>query len=99
MLLVSFYLQKLGRLNDSQWVGFTEGFQKNSQQDSTRGLGAHEAVMEVTASVSASAGAHVRRNVCQRETLLHLFLQGNGEAKPPPAHTVTGAKKRLKKKN
>lgn len=71
MLLV---LQKSDRLNDSEWFGFTEGFWKNSQQDSTRGLGAHEAVMEITVSVQASAGAHIRRNVCQRETLLHLFL-------------------------
>lgn len=55
--------------------------------------------MEVTASVYASAGAHVRSNVCQRETLLHLFLGGNGEAKLPPAHTVTGAKKGFKQTN
>jgi len=55
--------------------------------------------MEVTVSVEASAGAHVRSNVCQKETLLHLVLGGNGEAKPPPAHTVTGAKKDFKNKN
>ena len=29
--------------------------------------------------------------------MLHLFLRGNGEAKPPPAHTVTGAKRISKK--
>lgn len=36
-----------------------------------------------------------------RETLLHLFLSGNGEAKPPPAHSdwsKTGLKKKKKKK-
>lgn len=35
-----------------------------------------------------------------RETLLHLFLSGNGEAKPPPAHSdwsKTGLKKKKKK--
>lgn len=34
-----------------------------------------------------------------RETLLHLFLSGNGEAKPPPAHSdwsKTGLKKKKK---
>lgn len=35
-----------------------------------------------------------------RETLLHLFLSGNGEAKPPPAHSdwsKTGFKKKKTK--
>lgn len=48
--------------------------------------------------MEASAGAHIRSNVCPRETLLHLFLPGNEEAKPLPAHTVTGAKEDFKKK-
>lgn len=43
------------------------------------------------------------QSTCQEEclaeeTLLHLFLQGNGEAKPRPAHTVTGAKRGFKRK-
>lgn len=42
-------------------------------------------------------GARVRSNVCQRETLLHLFLRGNGEAKPPPAHTSDWSKIRFQK--
>lgn len=43
---------------------------------------------------------HISGVMSVRETLLHLFLSGNGEAKPPPAHSdwsKTGFKKKKKK--
>ena len=50
-------------------------------------------------SLSAGVRRSTRQEEClSEETLLHLFLWGNGEAKPLPAHMVTGAK-RIKKKN
>lgn len=45
---------------------------------------------------------HMSGVMSVRETLLHLFLSGNGEAKPPPAHSdwsKTGLKKKNKKTN
>lgn len=42
---------------------------------------------------------HMSGVMSVRETLLHLFLSGNGEAKPPPAHSdwsKTGLKKKKK---
>lgn len=43
---------------------------------------------------------HMSGVMSVRETLLHLFLSGNGEAKPPPAHSdwsKTGFKKQKQK--
>lgn len=89
---------KVGQIKWFRMVWFHWRFLEKLSAGFHKGACAHEAVMEITVSVQASAGAHVRRNVCQRETLLHLFLWGNGEAKPLPAHTVTGAKTDLKNK-
>lgn len=83
----------------SCWRDFSGKSLRNSQQDSTRVLSAHEAVMEITVLQCRHPHEHTPGVMSGEGTLLHLGLRGNGEAKPPLAQTVTGTKNTSKIKN
>lgn len=92
MLLISFYFTKVSWTKQFRTVWFhwrlpenlSAGFHKGAwcTWSSYEGHSLSGAICRSTPGVMSVP-----------ETLLRLFLQGNGEAKPLPAHTVTGAKK------